>query len=91
MEEANFAEHSVFTSCVFSCKYGILDDELALIGEQKCVASLSQLKALLGHTCREDQCCGKISRTETLVTGNLYLQYLYSIFNSKKINAYVFY
>ena len=43
------------------------------------MASLSQLKALLGDTCRKDQCCGNFS-----------LQYLNSIFNSKKLNAYDF-
>ena len=70
---------------------GNLDGELALIGEQKCVASLSQLKELLCDTCRKDQCCWKISRIEASVIGNFYLQYLNSIFNSKKLNAYVFY
>ena len=45
---------SWFNYNVFSCKYGILDGKLALIGEQKCVASLSQLKALLVDTCRKD-------------------------------------
>ncbi len=58
-------------SCPFNLifSYGDLSDELKVINEEKCVASLSQLKILLGCKCRFKKCCADIKTVSHKTVG----------------------
>lgn len=62
-------DEMVDTGSYSRCKYGDLSDEKQVISEAKCVASVSQLKVLLGVHCRHPECASKIKSVFHKVIG----------------------
>ena len=57
------------TGSFVRCSYGSLEDENNLIDEQKCISSLSQLKALVGKKYPMENCDGEITDMRHKVCG----------------------
>ncbi len=51
------------------CQYGNLEDERRAISDEKCTASVSQLKLLRGNKCQEKDCPASISTMQHSVIG----------------------
>ena len=59
--ESNAEELDIKTASYVQCTYGNLEDERDVVLEEKCVASINQLKALLGTRCHQSDCIAELA------------------------------
>ena len=68
-EQQSKQEDEMHSGSFVRCSYGSLEDENNLIDDQKCISSVSQLKALVGKKCRMENCDGDITDISHKVCG----------------------
>ena len=61
---------------IYRCNCGQLNYELALVKEQKCISSISQLKKLIGEKWRKDGCFMKIIEFIHKIIGKMFFSKL---------------